>query len=139
MQGITKFDAYKLCQKVRRNCKYKKMFLPWSSTFNIAYSSRCSHAVSNACLQKLWKHIYNINIASFSLTTCSFAHFLITGAMKGYKEEREWEEHDHNTFVSHKVAPASKLLLTSYNLTHYNICICLQNNTVENRKLDLSG
>ena len=72
-------------------------------------------------------------------TTCSFANFLITGAMKGYKEEREWEEHEYNTFVSHKVAPASKLLLTSYNLTHYNICICLQNNTVENRKLDLSG
>ena len=126
-------------KKFEGTAKYKKMFPPWSSTFNIAYSSRCSHAVSNACLQKLWKHIYNINIASFSLTTCSFAHFLITGAMKGYKEEREWEEHDHNTFVSHKVALASKLLLTSYNLTHYNICICLQNNTVENRKLDLSG
>ena len=126
-------------KKFKGTAKYKKMFPPWSSTFNIAYSSRCSHAVSNACLQKLWKHIYNINIASFSLTTCSFAHFLITGAMKGYKEEREWEEHDHNTFVSHKVAPASKLLLTSYNLTHYNSCICLQNNTVENRKLDLSG
>ena len=31
-------------------------------------------------------------MASLSLTKCSFAHFLITGAMKGYKEEGDREE-----------------------------------------------
>ena len=51
-------------------------------------------------------------MASLSLTKCSFAHFLITGAMKGYNEERDREEQDYNT-CSDKGDPASALLLAT--------------------------